>query len=204
MADTEERILDAALKVFASEGYAGATTRKIAQEANVAEMTLFRKFQSKENLLREVLKRNTETYFKQDSLLLLDKDADLDISLQSLGHKISEAIKNKLEDNNQRMFSLMLLEEGRKRPEIAETLSSLARMFLKRLSEYFEIQIKNGKMRNVNPQTAALIFLSYFGYTSLLREITGDTVLGNSDKEIEDFINIFAKVFELSNVDMVN
>jgi AcrR family transcriptional regulator len=204
MADTEERILDAALKVFASDGYAGATTRKIAQEANVAEMTLFRKFQSKENLLREVLKRNTETYFKQDSLLLLDKDADLDISLQSLGHNISEAIRNKLEDNNQRMFSLMLLEEGRKRPEIAETLSSLARMFLKRLSEYFEIQIKNGKMRNVNPQTAALIFLSYFGYTSLLREITGDTVLCNSDKEIEDFINIFTKVSELSNVDIVN
>jgi TetR/AcrR family transcriptional regulator len=204
MADTEERILDAALKVFASDGYAGATTRKIAQEANVAEMTLFRKFQSKENLLREVLKRNTETYFKQDSLLLLDKDADLDKSLQSLGHNISEAIKNKLEDNNQRMFSLMLLEEGRKRPEIAETLSSLARMFLKRLSEYFEIQIKNGKMRNVNPQTAALIFLSYFGYTSLLREITGDTVLGSSDNEIEDFINIFTKVSELSNVDMVN
>ena len=77
-------------------------------------------------------------------------------------------------------------------------------MFLKRLSEYFEIQIKNGKMRNVNPQTAALIFLSYFGYTSLLREITGDTVLGNSDKEIEDFINIFTKVSEFSNVDMVN
>ena len=194
MANTEDRILDAALKVFASEGYAGATTRKIAQEANVAEMTLFRKFQSKENLLREVLKRNTETYFKQDSLLLLDKDADLDISLQSLGHNIAEAIKNKLEDNNQRMFSLMLLEEGRKRPEIAETLSSLARMFLKRLSEYFEIQIKNGKMRNINPQTAALIFLSYFGYTSLLREITGDSVLGNSVEEIEDFINIFTKI----------
>jgi len=74
MAETEDRILDAALKVFASEGYAGATTRKIAQEANVSEMTLFRKFQSKENLLKEVLQKNTETFFKPDSFFPLDKD----------------------------------------------------------------------------------------------------------------------------------
>lgn len=199
MADTEERILDAALKVFASEGYAGTTTRKIAQEANVTEMTLFRKFQTKENLLKKVLKKNTETYFKPDSLFPIDKDADLDTSLQSLGHNIAQAMKNKIGDDKQRMFSLMLLEEGRKRPEIAEALSSLGQMFLKRLSEYFEIQIKNGKMRNINPQTAALTFLSYFSYTSLLRGITGDFVLGdfvlgNSDEEIENFIDIFTNM----------
>jgi TetR/AcrR family transcriptional regulator len=190
MADTEERILDAALKVFASEGYAGATTRKIAQEANVTEMTLFRKFQTKENLLKEVLKKNTETFFKPDSLFPLDKEAD-NTSLQSLGHNLAKAMRDKMGDNKQRMFSLMLLEEGRKRPEIAEALSSLAQIFLAGLSEYFEIQVKNGKMRNINPQTAALTFLSYFGYTSLLREITGDSVLGNSDEEIENFIDIF-------------
>lgn len=194
MAGTEDRILDAALKIFASEGYAGATTRKIAQEANVSEMTLFRKFQSKENLLREVIQKNTETFFKPDSFFPLDGDSDLDTSLRSLGHSIAKAIRDKLGDNKQRMFSLMLLEEGRKRPEIAEALSSLTQMFLTRLSEYFEIQIKNGKMRNINPQTAALTFLSYFGYTSLLREITGDSVLGNSDEEIENFIDIFTNM----------
>lgn len=47
MDDTEQRILDAALRVFASEGFTGATTRRIAEEANVAEVTLFRKFKSK-------------------------------------------------------------------------------------------------------------------------------------------------------------
>jgi len=194
MADTEERILDAALKIFASEGYAGATTRRIAQEANVTEMTLFRKFKTKENLLKEVLKKNTETFFKPDSLFPLEKDAVLDTNLQSLGHNISKAMRDKIGDNKQRMFSLMLLEEGRRRPEVAEALSSLGQMFLARLSEYFEIQIKNGKMRNINPQTAALVFISYFGYTSLLREIAGDSVLGDSDEEIENFIGIFTKL----------
>ncbi len=43
--DTEQKSLESALRVFASEGYAGATTHRITQEANVYEVTLFRKFQ---------------------------------------------------------------------------------------------------------------------------------------------------------------
>ena len=64
MPDTEEKILNVALKVFISEGYADATTRRIAQEANITEMTLLQKFQSKENLFRETIKKNPNAFLK--------------------------------------------------------------------------------------------------------------------------------------------
>jgi len=51
------RILDAALKVFAETGYRGATTRRIAQVAEVNEVTLFRHFGSKEELLQKAIGR---------------------------------------------------------------------------------------------------------------------------------------------------
>jgi AcrR family transcriptional regulator len=51
----KERLLSAAAVVFAREGLQGATTRVIAQEAEVSEVTLFRLFESKERLLAEVL-----------------------------------------------------------------------------------------------------------------------------------------------------
>ena len=51
------RLLDAAATVFASQGLEGATTRQIAQVAGVNEVTLFRHFQSKENLQAAVLQR---------------------------------------------------------------------------------------------------------------------------------------------------
>ena len=70
--DAEQRILNAALKVFASEGYIGATTRRIAKEANVAEVTLFRKFRSKENLLREVLIKNRAVFSALDPLFIIE------------------------------------------------------------------------------------------------------------------------------------
>ncbi|MDI3484122.1 MAG: hypothetical protein PWQ74_709 [Methanobacteriaceae archaeon] len=58
MKTTREKILKAARETFIKKGYKGATTRKIAQEAGVSEVTLFRKFKSKSNLLREILNEN--------------------------------------------------------------------------------------------------------------------------------------------------
>ena len=55
--NTNIRILDAALKIFSSKGYSGATTREIAHEANVNEVTIFRKFKSKEKLVERGVKQ---------------------------------------------------------------------------------------------------------------------------------------------------
>jgi AcrR family transcriptional regulator len=48
-------ILEAAARLFGEHGYRGATTRRIALEAGVSEVTLFRQFGTKEALLREAL-----------------------------------------------------------------------------------------------------------------------------------------------------
>ena len=50
-----EQLLTAALKVFAAAGTRGATTRRIAQEAGVNEVTLFRHFGSKEALIKQAV-----------------------------------------------------------------------------------------------------------------------------------------------------
>ena len=50
-----ERILEAAARIFGDHGYRGATTRLIALEAGVSEVTLFRRFGTKDALLREAL-----------------------------------------------------------------------------------------------------------------------------------------------------
>jgi AcrR family transcriptional regulator len=52
---SRERILEAASRVYAKHGFRGATTRLIAIEAGVNEVTLFRTFGSKSSLLEAVL-----------------------------------------------------------------------------------------------------------------------------------------------------
>lgn len=69
-ADTEQKILDAALKIFSKNGYNGARTRIIAKESGFTEMTLFRKFETKENLFNRVLTTNQERIVKDSEKLL--------------------------------------------------------------------------------------------------------------------------------------
>jgi AcrR family transcriptional regulator len=62
MKNTRQRILDAALRVFGRDGVSGATTREIARAAKVNEVTLFRSFKSKEELLRQVVLQSSQRY----------------------------------------------------------------------------------------------------------------------------------------------
>jgi AcrR family transcriptional regulator len=54
--EIRDRILDAAARVYAEAGFRGATTRRIADEAQVNEITIFRQFGSKAALIDEVLR----------------------------------------------------------------------------------------------------------------------------------------------------
>jgi len=53
-----DKIIDAAGKLFARQGYHGTTTREIAQLADVGENTIFRQFNDKESLFWSTLKHN--------------------------------------------------------------------------------------------------------------------------------------------------
>src|SRR5580692_5838449 len=62
MKETEQRILDAAMRVFGRDGVSGATTREIARVARVNEVTLFRYFRNKNELLRQMVLCSAKQY----------------------------------------------------------------------------------------------------------------------------------------------
>jgi len=62
MKETGPRILEAATRVFARDGISGATTREIARAARVNEVTLFRCFKNKNELLRQVVLQKCRRY----------------------------------------------------------------------------------------------------------------------------------------------
>lgn len=62
--DAREQLLQAALKVYSTSGVRGATTKRIAQEAGVNEVTLFRHFGSKDALLQEALAHSARAIFE--------------------------------------------------------------------------------------------------------------------------------------------
>jgi len=137
MNETEQRILDAAMKVFAEDGFEGARTRKIAELAGVNEVTLFRKFQSKENILRVVMMKNRDIVLQAlDPVFLNENRENFQVNLHSLCENIMKIIEERID------MMVILIAESRKKPEIAGTLAPVPKMILMRLTDYFEQQQK--------------------------------------------------------------
>lgn len=58
MTEKQEKIIKAAMKLFAVEGYASTSTSKVAKSAGVSEGLIFRHFKNKEGLLDAILEQS--------------------------------------------------------------------------------------------------------------------------------------------------
>ena len=73
----EETMLDAAVEAVVRHGYAGATTKRIAEIAGIGEATLFRRFGTKEGLLQAALRAEAATFTSETAGYTGDLRADL-------------------------------------------------------------------------------------------------------------------------------
>lgn len=70
--DSRTRLLNAAAAVYADAGFRGTTTRRIAEVAEVNEITLFRQFGTKDALVKSALQR----LYQQEHPVLLTEPVD--------------------------------------------------------------------------------------------------------------------------------
>ena len=108
---SRERILEAAARVYSKHGFRGATTRLIAAEAGVNEVTLFRTFGSKGALLEAVLEEN-DTGDDIDPLPDPPRDPE---------RELTEWVSTHLERiRNLRPLLIHAISEYEERPEVAD------------------------------------------------------------------------------------
>ncbi len=187
MESTRERILQASLKLFSEKGYLGATTRAIAREADVAELTLFRYFSTKEKLFEEVI--NTYSFLPTLKELLIEiaekpyRDALIIIATGFLD------LLNKRKD----LIRIMHSEMQRYPEKIKKIHDSLINETLRLLSGYFEEMQKKGILRRFPSEYAARAFLGMFFSYFYARDIKMLTTYKEDDtkKIVETYVDIF-------------
>src|SRR5580658_6345824 len=74
---TDATMFDAALSVLAQRGYAGATTRRIAEAAGINEVTLFRRFGDKRQLMLAAIHATISRLASDGLTATGDLEADL-------------------------------------------------------------------------------------------------------------------------------
>lgn len=83
-AQTRERLIEAARRLFVRHGYGGASLREIAEEAGHSQGAFYSNFPTKEAVLLELLRRHIEAEARQLADILVDDDRSADEVLADL------------------------------------------------------------------------------------------------------------------------
>jgi AcrR family transcriptional regulator len=169
----EERsaqILDAAARLFATQGFHQTTTRQIAAEAGVAEGTIYNYFTSKQDLLIGMLNRLAEIDGLYQTMAHLPTGDQRPFLIEFLRQRL--AIIDRNLDTIRAVIPQMLAD-----PELREQL--LTRFIgpvLLTIQRYVEAQIAAGTFRRVNPALHVRLVQGMFIGIMLL-ELAGDETL---------------------------
>jgi len=190
MKDTSQRILDAAIAVFARDGVSGATTREIARVAKVNEVTLFRYFKNKNELLRQVVLQSCKRY----------EQVFADASLHDI-NEFRRTVRNyaatyakKLHDNEDFVRTFM--------GELKRHLKLCRRLFVEsskavrhKFIDYLASAQKAGLVRkNLDPITAADALSGMLTAGALRRPLTES--MYSQRRYIDTCVEIFLKGIE--------
>jgi AcrR family transcriptional regulator len=150
---TRDRILEAALKLFSQKGFLGATTREIAREAGVAEVTLFRHFPTKEALFQEVIRRYSFLPAMKGILPGLEK-APYHEALLAIACRFLATL-----DERHDLVRIMLAERHIYPSQVRGIFRGMLGEVFGMLADYFRRLQRRGVLRDFDPDDAAKAFL---------------------------------------------
>lgn len=184
---TKQLLLEATLKLISEKGYLGATTREIAQEAGVTELTLFRHFGSKEHLFEELL--NGYTFLPKLKELLPElQGLAFEEALQVIAIRFLLTLKER-----KAMIKIMYSEVTIYPEKIRAVYNRFIDEMRSTLAGYFESMQRKGLMKKHSPEMAARVFLwilfSYFRSEEIMRP--GGMKKDTMEKNILEIIDIF-------------
>ena len=185
---TEQKIVDATIFLLDKEGMNSTTTKKIAKKAEVSEVTVFRKFKSKDNLLK-IAKIYYSDYFleKISDIFTNYEDTDLESLLKNTWWKLVNFLDNNLD------IIKIALDELMSNPEEEKIFSKFSDEVLKNLTNIFQEQIDKGKIRKINPSAAALTVFSVIVEGIIFWKFESKVSNDDTNKYLDDFLDIFIK-----------
>lgn len=188
--ETCQRLLAATLKLISRKGYPGTSTREIASEAGVTEVTLFRHFGSKENLFEEMLKRYSFLPRLRELLPELENNSsDYKDGLSKIGTRFFETLKER------KSLVRIITCEIHVYPEKVKVVHSrFIDEMVRLLAGYLNVRRSQGQIRQFQSEVAARAFLGMIFSFFHIEEIIKERNVGKNEikRTISQFAGIFA------------
>jgi AcrR family transcriptional regulator len=186
--DTRQRIIAAALKLFGQIGYTQASTRLIAETAGVNEVTLFRHFGSKKNLLIAC----TDTFNARGFAATFEAELSGDYP-SDIARMARLQLKNTAENLD---VLRLLLSDTRTVPELRQAMRAGGEGNMARVAAYFQRQIEDGVVRPGLPaEVLAWAFDSLFSTPVIFANLleAGETPVLPDEKMLAALVDLFVR-----------
>ena len=187
MDETRQRIIDAAMALVRDKGYAATTTKDIAHMAGENECTLFRKFESKKDIILNGMEQEkwrpevTQEIFEH---VKWDLEPDLILFMKNYMDRITPDFVN--------------LSIGLRAPQLygdtAPLIMKIPKAFISTLVEYFKSMEDKGKIPHMDFESLAVtIFSTTFGFTFLKASFASNLTDIGQESFIEESVRTFVK-----------
>ena len=170
VSERSERLLHVAGQLFARHGYHATSTREIARMADVAENTLFRKFESKEQIFWEAVKHRLASLKLRRELLIAIADSQRpEVVLPQLLSQLADTAH--LNPETVRLVAVAFLEF---RWEAGNACAEYLGPIFSTVKAYLKKHIEAGTLRPLDPAllTGAL-GLTVLAYPEIARVLDG-------------------------------
>ncbi|RCX13306.1 TetR family transcriptional regulator [Fontibacillus phaseoli] len=181
---SKDKLMQAALSLMAEKGYNGVSTKEIAAEAGVSEMTLFRNFGGKLNLLDAAIDRfyytgAMETIFAERLTWNLRSDLRL---IAETYHEIM---------NRNRMWIRVVLQEA-ELSAVRENAQKHPSQLRELLTDYFSAMADKGKLIPTSPEAQAITFM-WMNYGAFMTHLYGSE--GITRVALTEFLDCSVELF---------
>jgi AcrR family transcriptional regulator len=154
----DEQIFSAVMQVVSSRGYSGSTTKQLADAANISEVTLFRKYGSKAQLVKQAISFILE---QTDFAAAARYTGNIEMDLLSIVQAYQEsAVKHGL-------FFATLFSEVSRHPELVDSIEGPLTIFHSIVELIARYQAE-GKLQREQPSLTVAALLGPLIYTSMM------------------------------------
>lgn len=183
--NTEEKIIRATFNIVQKEGVQKATTKKIAAEAGVNEVTIFRKFENKKNLIEA-----TKDYYMTKLLSRLEETFDYDED-ESIEDYLKHCFHGIL-DFSQEDISIVrvAMQEITGETDKKLLISHITDTIINKIEEFFKLQLEKSVIKNVNSKAISVMCFSIIFQSTILWQIYGNNADIESDIFADDYLDI--------------
>lgn len=163
-------IVDAALLIFARDGFAGTRLEDVAEQVGISKGTIYLYFENKEELFKACVRETVGQHITATQELA----ARYEGSTSNLLREIVKQISARLSNDNYRTILLMLISEGQRFPELVsfyfdeilspglEGLRAVIARGVQR-GEFRDTGLTNYPMLMMSPVIASVVWNHLFG-----------------------------------------